>query len=864
MASSLTRFAATLSRLCLGGSVLLTATPTRSQGTLADYERADSLRQRTRGKVAGLRLKAVWSADERELIFKRVLSGDEYEITRLELATGRRTPAFDHDALAKLIAGETGITCSETRLPVRTFSRQDDGSLWLLVHAGDEARVARIDRDGDATFADLAAPHPFALTPMPPSREQRSRDNGPDVNVLFVNRSDTTIQLSWIDRGKQRKKYGEIAPGATRSQHTFPGHVWLATDAAGLELTVFVASEDDSVAVVTGLTPEPPKEPNDPGAAVEPDKERPAKGGPGQSPDGRWRAFIRDHNVFVRQGEKGAEVQLSTDGSEDDTYGGTFHWSPDSRHLVVSRTKQAEDRLVYFVESSPKDQVQPKLHNHNYRKAGDEIPLSTPCLFDVTGKRQVPVDDSLFPNPWAISHHHWTADSSRFLFVYNQRGHQVLRLISIDAETGEASCVVDETSKTFINYSNKLFVHHLDSAGEVIWMSERDGWNHLYLIDQRTGELKRQITKGEWVVRDVQRVDEERRRVTLQVLGVHPGQDPYYAHWARANLDGSELTILTKGNGTHSIELSPKGGYVVDTYSRVDLPPVKELRRSSDGRLVAELARADVSALRETGWQPPEPFAAKGRDGETDIHGVLYRPTTFDPAGKYPVVEAIYAGPHGHHAPKAFADFRDPQALAELGFIVVQIDGMGTNWRSKAFHDVCWKDLGDAGFPDRIAWLRAAARRYPYMDLERVGIYGGSAGGQNAVRALIDHHEVYKVAVADCGCHDNRMDKIWWNEAWMGWPVDKEAYDRSSNVVQAHRLKGHLLLTVGEMDRNVDPASTLQLVDALIKADKDFDLIVFPGKGHGAGGSAYGKRRMYDFFVRHLHGAEPRGAETPD
>ena len=266
--------------------------------------------------------------------------------------------------------------------------------------------------------------------------------------------------------------------------------------------------------------------------------------------------------------------------------------------------------------------------------------------------------------------------------------------------------------------------------------------------------------------------------------------------------------------------------------------------------------------MRKTGWQPPEPFVAKGRDGSTDIHGVIYRPTTFDPGRKYPIVEAIYAGPHGQHVPKSFAEFRGQQALAELGFIVVQIDGMGTNWRSKAFHDVCWQDLGDAGFPDRVAWLRAAATAYPYMDIQRVGIYGGSAGGQNAMRALIAHPDVYSVAVADCGCHDNRMDKIWWNEAWMGWPVSKEAHDRSSNVAQAHRMQGHLLLTVGELDRNVDPASTMQVVDALIKADKDFELIVFPGAGHGAGGSAYGQRRRNDFFVRHLLHAEPRHGDA--
>jgi dipeptidyl aminopeptidase/acylaminoacyl peptidase len=248
---------------------------------------------------------------------------------------------------------------------------------------------------------------------------------------------------------------------------------------------------------------------------------------------------------------------------------------------------------------------------------------------------------------------------------------------------------------------------------------------------------------------------------------------------------------------------------------------------------------------------------AKGRDGETDIHGIIVRPTNFDPDRSYPIIEKIYAGPHGSFVPRSFSGYRKLRKLAELGFVVVQIDGMGTNHRSKKFHDVCWKNLGDSGFPDRFAWIRAAAEQYPYLDLERIGIYGGSAGGQSSVRGLLMYPEFYKVAVADCGCHDNRVDKIWWNEQWMGWPVGPH-YAEQSNVTQAHRLTGKLLLIVGETDENVDPASTLQVVDALIKADKDFDLLIIPGQGHGAAETAYGQRRRADFFVRHLLDVEPR------
>jgi dipeptidyl aminopeptidase/acylaminoacyl peptidase len=236
---------------------------------------------------------------------------------------------------------------------------------------------------------------------------------------------------------------------------------------------------------------------------------------------------------------------------------------------------------------------------------------------------------------------------------------------------------------------------------------------------------------------------------------------------------------------------------------------------------------------------------------------VIFRPSTFKPERKYPVIEQIYAGPQGAFVPKAFAPYHRHQAMAELGFIVVQIDGMGTNWRSKAFHDVCWKNLVDAGLPDRILWMKAAAEKEKAMDLTRVGVFGGSAGGQNALGALLTHGEFYKVGVADCGCHDNRMDKIWWNELWMGWPLGPH-FAEQSNVMLAPKLQGKLLLTVGELDHNVDPASTMQVVNALIKANKDFDLIVFPGSDHGAGESPYGRRRRNDFFVRHLLGVEPR------
>ena len=299
-----------------------------------------------------------------------------------------------------------------------------------------------------------------------------------------------------------------------------------------------------------------------------------------------------------------------------------------------------------------------------------------------------------------------------------------------------------------------------------------------------------------------------------------------------------------------------EGAQNIDTCSRVDKAPVIVLRDAQTGAKKCDLESGDLKPLTDAGWTTPERFKAPGRDGKTPIYGVIVRPSDFDASKKYPVIEQIYAGPHDFYTPKSFGTLTGLHELADLGFIVVQMDGMGTNWRSRAFHDVCWKNLKDAGFPDRIAWMKAAQQTRPWMDSARVGIYGGSAGGQNALGALLFHGDFYRAAVADCGCHDNRMDKIWWNEAWMGWPVGPE-YADNSNVPHAANLRGALLLTVGELDSNVDPASTMQVVNALIKADKDFDLLVFPGANHGVGGSAYGKRRLRDFFVRHLQGVEP-------
>ena len=592
---------------------------------------------------------------------------------------------------------------------------------------------------------------------------------------------------------------------------------------------------------------------------------------PRLSPDGQWEALINNFNVAVRPAGARTATRLSTDGSEGHAYElSSIAWSPDSKKIAAYRVTPGYRRQVHYVESSPEDQIQPKSSSLNYAKPGDVLDIDQPVIFDVESRRQIVVDNALFPNAYAMSELEWRKDSRTLTFEYNQRGHQVYRVIEVDATTGAARAVISEEPKTFFTYrtangtladSGKQFRYDVDDGREIVWMSERDGWNHLYLYNGVTGAVKNQITKGDWVVRAVQHVDPVKRQIWFSAGGMYPGKDPYFANYYRINFDGSGLTRLTDSDANHAAAFTRDMKYYVDTYSRIDLAPVVELRRTDDNALVSTLERGDLTALVNAGWKAPEVFVAKGRDGTTDIWGVIIRPARFEPSKKYPVIENIYAGPQGSFVPKSFSAYNQMQSQAELGFIVVQIDGMGTSNRSKAFHDVAWKNLGDAGFPDRILWHKALAAKYSYYDITRVGIYGGSAGGQNALGGLLFHPEFYKAGIAYAGCHDNRMDKIWWNEQWMGWPIGPQ-YSGSSNVDNAYRLQGDLLLVVGELDTNVDPSSTMQVVNQLIKHDKNFDLLVVPGANHPAGRgndptAPYGDHKRFDFFVQHLLGVTP-------
>ncbi|KAA0225437.1 S9 family peptidase [Fimbriimonadia bacterium ATM] len=571
-----------------------------------------------------------------------------------------------------------------------------------------------------------------------------------------------------------------------------------------------------------------------------------------ESPDGKHVAVIAEGRLQIKTRDGATHYESQTDSMQ------FAIWSPDSKRLFCFRCTPGDRREVFLIQSSPPNGGRATLQRRLYDLPGDKLDTFEAFVIDVETKAEVKSDlepvilgGQPFIGPPDLV---WSRDGKTAFFDYVVRGYQQVKVVAIDLESGKSRVAIDERSETFVDTTAQI-LRYLPSSGEMIWRSERDGWGRLYRIDASNGAVKNAITPMGWVVRGIEWVDESAGRICFSANCTREGEDPYFIHFLTVGLDGKGLTRLTDGHGTHRVQFSPNRAYYVDTYSRVDSSPMHELRRTRDGSKLMTLEEADLSDWKKLGIPMPEPFVAKGRDGVTDIWGIVVRPSNFDPTKKYPIIENLYAGPQDSFTPKSFSPLQGMQRLAELGFIVVQCDGMGTRNRGKKFHDVCWKNLADAGFPDRILWMKALAQKYDYMDIERVGVYGTSAGGQSSTGALLFHPEFYKVAVSSCGCHDNRMDKYWWNEQWMGYPVGPH-YEAQSNITNAAKLQGRLLLMVGELDTNVPPESTFRLVDALIKANKEFEFVVLPGQGHTSGG-AFGERKRRDFFVRWLHGVEP-------
>jgi dipeptidyl-peptidase-4 len=825
-----------------------------------------------------------WSDDGNSFWFRSQLSRQESEFILVDAQNGVREPLFDHQQLADEIN-------SRTDYRVRPQSLGSDG---VVVTSFDPAtnRVdlelpgwrLRLDR-GSGEFEWEAGKRDVAGKLFLPIRA--SRRSGEEATLEVHNRLAQIVEFVWVTPDRKLVVYEQVQPGKSFQQNTFVGHAWLIRDQGGKQLGCFFVEDRDQQVFELNQAQLDQVE------NAQPQKKRSNKSADRRTPSSRRRSgnqaapfevFVRDHDLWIQPRGTGATgspdtvkpaTRLTEDGNAENSfhrsaqrarmmqmqYGkkdypshvGDVQWSRDKRYLVAWQTTVVPEREINIVKALAPD-GQPELIRYPYAKAGDRIPVRSPRLFEAATGKEIPLDDDLFPDPWQTKLERFSEDLQSAWFFYNERGHQKIQIVHVELATGNSKVVIEEESSTFLHYSSagKYKLHWIDDS-TALWSSERHGWNHLCRINMKTGEILNAVTEGEWNVKRFIRMKGD--AVWFLAVGVLKDANPYYEYLCKSNLDGSCFQVLTPSLGHHSITWSPDQRFFVDRYCCVDTPPVFELRKSSDGSLVCNVEQAEIVTARpdhDLRLVLPEPFAAPGRDDKTMIHGVVYWPSNFDPSKKWPIIENIYAGPHDHHVPNSFRQRRRFRELTDAGFVVVQIDGMGTAWRSKEFHDVCYRNLRDAGLPDRIAWLKALAEKYPALDLDRVGIFGGSAGGQNALAALLWHHDFYKVAVADCGCHDNRMDKIWWNEQWMGKLSPGNHYAENSNVENAHRLKGHLLLIVGGLDSNVDPSSTLQVVTRLVDANKDFDLLVIPNAGHGAGDTPYGRRRRLAFFQRHL------------
>jgi dipeptidyl-peptidase 4 len=601
------------------------------------------------------------------------------------------------------------------------------------------------------------------------------------------------------------------------------------------------------------------------------------------SPDRSRTAFVRDWNLWVRDIASGAETALTTDGVKDfgyatDNAGWTSSdraivvWSPDSKKIATYQQDQRNVGEMYLVDTKI---GHPTLKAWKYPLPGDPVvTMIQRVVIDVDSAKivrlQMPpdqhrsslCDDLACRGEWADTQ--WSADSTNLAFVSTSRDHRQETLRIASASTGEVRDVFTETVPTFFESGNgRVNWKYLSASKEVIWFSERDNWGQLYLYDADSGKLKHQITSGDGNVTQLLRTDDKARTLYFAAVGKEKGRDPYFRHFYRIGLDGKNLKLLTPEDADHDIALSPSGNFFVDTYSTPEAPPATVLR-DADGKAVMDVEKADISRLVATGWKPPTRITVKARDGQTDLYGLLYKPTSLDPAKKYPIVNHIYPGPQtGSVGGRAFSAARgDAQALAELGFVVVEIDGMGTPWRSKKFHEAYFGNMGDNTLPDQVGGMKQLAERFPWIDLERAGIYGHSGGGYATADAMFRYPDFFKVGISESGNHDNRVYEDDWAEKWIGLlekrPDGTSNYDTQANQPLAGNLKGKLLLAHGTMDNNVPPNNTLLVVDALIKANKDFDLLMLPNQAHGYGSeSNYMTRRRWDYFVKNLLGAEP-------
>ncbi|MBW6498086.1 MAG: S9 family peptidase [Bacteroidales bacterium] len=597
---------------------------------------------------------------------------------------------------------------------------------------------------------------------------------------------------------------------------------------------------------------------------------------PGLSPDGKLQAFTKDFNLFVRNLETGEEQQLSNGGKYQYEYANTYawsdimvgegatrpenlfvNWSPDSRKLLTYIADLSKAQKMYLLDFSVDTLFRPRLLSYYRGSPGDTtVVYYLPVIFDLETGTETAIDVPPIPHFIGVSFV-WSENADSLHALYAHRGFKKADVLKIDAATGKTNVLLSETSDTSVEYSS-LILQRIGSD-KVLFSSQKSGWYHLYLHDWNTGNLIKQVTNGEYVVKSVLHVDEEKEIIWFVAGGREPGRNPYYNHLYRVNFDGSGMKLLTPENAHHQVSLSPCKEFIVDNYSRVDLPTISVVRKMTGGEVVFKVSEADASDLFVTGWRPPLQFTAKARDGVTDIYGVIYQPLDFNPRMKYPLIDYSYTGPHTSITPKSFSDgiFNIINPFRAFGFAVMVVDGMGTAQRSKAFRNVSYRNMGFS-LDCHVSAIQQLGGIYKWIDTTRVGIFGHSAGGYDAGRAMLQYPEIYKVGVASAADHDHRMEKAWWPEMYMGYPVG-DFYHEQSNVTNAHKLQGRLLIAHGAIDENVNPSATYKLAEYLIRAQKDFDMLILPGRNHSFGrtdGDYFTKVR-WNYFIRHLLGAEP-------
>lgn len=597
------------------------------------------------------------------------------------------------------------------------------------------------------------------------------------------------------------------------------------------------------------------------------------------SPNKKYKAFIKDYNLFLIQTSNNDTVQLTTDGIEKHDYAAAFswyytrnisaseaenpyivtYWSPDSKWLIVPRYDRRKAQKLYMMKTTPESGFRSEIYAYERPLAGDSLTSTVSYYaFNVENRKSVELD-FVPESPYWESGINWLENENKIWSLVYSRGFTTLKLVEANASSGNTRVIINEKAQT--SYIDPMIqvCRILKGSNEIIWSSENDGWHHLYLYDYSTGKIKNQITKGDYFVKHIEFVDTVNRKIYFMACGKEPNEDPYLNILYSINFDGSDLNRLTPETAYHEVEFSPDGKYFVNNYSRVDLPYITKLYSVDNSKKILDIEQTDISDLEKMGWQAPETFKLKGRDGKTDIYGLIYRPYNFDSKKSYPVIDATYSGPHTIRTPKTFgrSTQNEDLSIAQLGFIVVTIDGFGSAFRSKEFHDYSYKNLGDIGAPDHIRAIKTLAEQYSFMDTSRVGIYGHSAGGYDAVRALLMYPDFYKVAVSSAGNHDHRIAKAWWPELYMGYPAGKN-YDEQSNFTHADKLQGKLLLVHGNMDQNVNPAGSMRMADALIDANKDFDLLLINDCDHSQlYFNKYFIRKRWDYFVRHLLNVEP-------